>query len=144
MTDNNVHPFRLGAKTLAADSDWLLQLFVELADDKGVELSVIVAADGVLIAGTLIGVGRYFQELADSFSNATGNVPDVTQALSEALLSAKAVYALAGKEAERQRPQFLHLRGARKISPHVSGSGSLWRCRIDRITGFSFGTIELK
>ncbi|MFT3940255.1 hypothetical protein [Rhodopseudomonas sp.] len=143
MTDSDVHPFRLGARTVVAESDWVLQLFVELADDKDVELSVIIAAEGVLMAGTLIGMGRYFQELADSFSNARGNVPDVTQALSGALLSAKEVYTLTGKGAERRRPQFLHLRGARKIAPQVAGSGSLWRCRLDRITGFSFGTIEV-
>lgn len=124
--------------------DWLLQMFVALADEKNLELSVIIAAEGVLMAGTLIGADGYFKELADSFDDARSSIPEITQAMSRALLNVKEIYAESGSNSSQQRTQFLHLRGARRFSPSISGSGSLWRCRLDRITGFSFGTIKLQ
>jgi hypothetical protein len=122
--------------------DWLLAHIVELADI-GLEMSISVCAEGVLLSGTLIGGRTYFEELSATVLSTASANPDqkaVIDLLGSGFAKFKDVYP--EKEAginASNRPAFLHLRGATPIlnTETVKGNGALFRVQLAKVSAFS-------
>ncbi len=104
-------------------------------DSRGVQITLCVG--GLLVSGVFITYKMYLQLLLD------GRIHDILEK--------------AGKEGQiewplpepEEAPRFIHLMDAKFRLPGqgplpTSGSGVLWRGRIDRIGGFNLGELGIK
>ena len=99
---------------------------------------ITLVVNGGVITGSLICAKSFFNEFAESVSQAWPTGPD------EGL---RASFAQWGQpEGAKLHEEFLHLKGARYVSgkdivPTDIG-GMLWRGRLDSVSGFSLGAFN--
>ncbi len=132
-------------ETNTGDRDWFFCRLVEFAN-LGVELGVTLNVGGALLSGTLISGQRYFEELANQISTATGAVSEISAVISQELREYAALYADADDDDSRDEPDdppptvYLHLAGAQFFTPGQKplpdGEGFLWRGKIADVSGF--------
>lgn len=119
--------------------DWALAYLVNLAE-AGVEMSLSVTVEGVLVSGTLISGRKYFQQMAEALTGASGS-DDFATVIGSGFESFKKIYPeQPGAELLKERkPHFLHLKDAMPVldaTPLGSG-GTLWRVQLSKVGSFS-------
>ena len=128
-----------------AGADNELQFLVNLSAGGRVEMGVTLFVSGAIVSGYIISEERYFRERANSLK-ATDN--EGLQAFGEFYDErADRAYAKAKEQEdgdEADHPVFIHLRNAKILGPHglTPDNGMTWRCRLDRVDGFTDGVLR--
>jgi hypothetical protein len=137
--------------SLPLPPDWLLAIFVSMANDVEMELSICLHVSGQLVSGTLISGRRYFREFADQWEESfrqLGTAEDARM-IAEPFAELAKIYDRPPKEDATRRPPpaFIHLRDARVFAPGsapIPGNrGVLWRGRLESISGFFLGKLDV-
>lgn len=123
--------------------DPFLMTLVNLAHTQGLSFGITLTTPGGVITGTLISTGEFFNSFADSFAGAW------THGSSEELREGLAAWGehRGGelKAGDGGEDPFIHLKNVRHLdgngSVPSSGTGFLWRGKIEDITGFALGTL---
>ncbi|MCX5542594.1 gas vesicle protein [Paraburkholderia sp. CNPSo 3076] len=121
--------------------DWYLQLLVNMANERGVEMGITLVCGGSVVSGTLISGATYFESFADAFTSAWPTEDEGRNTMRDALSRPASMYG-AGKS-DALGPSFIHLKNARVCTPSGSAPnpGMLWRGRLTEVSGFSLGSI---
>lgn len=120
--------------------DWYLQSIVNLADYAGLEMDITLTVSGSEISGKLIGGKKYFTTFAEQM--AAGWPEEGRQYIRDAFGHHAGNYETGDENSPPA--QFIHLEGARFISPNgniPSDKGMLWRGKLSAVSGFSLGSI---
>lgn len=131
--------------------DWFLQEIVRLGS-LGLKMGITVTTGGTVISGTLISGREYFEKMS-AFVGAGGRSSDATgkevvEIVAKDWLALTAVYDRPEDAPDDWRPQpaaYLHLDGAKIYTPGKPGmpnGGSIWRIRLNEISGFSLGLYQ--
>jgi hypothetical protein len=116
-------------------TDPLLRTFAQLAQERGVEVSMTLTVSGAVLTGTLVGRDAWSELLVDAGRRAGGEAAEGFTSGIQAAFQETDV-AVTGL---RLPYDFFHLKDARVVSGAVSlpAEGMLWRGRIDRVSGWS-------
>lgn len=123
--------------------DYLLQDLVMLANNIQLSMGITLFAGGVVVSGLLIGGQEYFQIIKESINSETCNSESVKEGFTTVFDEYSKIYS--EPPSEPQPPTYIHLKEA-KVFAHgqtpIPNNGILWRGRISRIEGFSFGAFQ--
>jgi hypothetical protein len=124
--------------------DAVVQMFLSLVDEDGIEVAVTLNVNGVVVSGTLIGASAYYEGIIES----SKKLEDSTMSkiivkkftdLNEAFLKQKQEQ---GDDKENENSAtFIHLKNARYLGLEDNStidSAVWWRGRIASIDGLSF------
>jgi hypothetical protein len=122
--------------------DDLLMVFAGVVEKFDLHMAITLSIGGLVIAGNLISTRRYGERMAEEFTHGGGIAPEMAR-----VMSALGILATQDPDDESSLPEpsFLHLEKIKFLAgspiPFTTvGSGGLWRCRIDRVDGFMFGS----
>ncbi len=128
----------------APAKDWFLQFLVNLANRNQFELGITLNVGGFLIAGTLVGAKRYFEEFGEDFAASfeAGTNP----------IDIKSFFKKIGEECacvsnreHTESPSYIHLKNAMfytlQGNPMQANGGVWWRGRISEVQGFVPGNL---
>ena len=120
--------------------DELLMTFAGIVNEFDLQATITLAAGGVVLTGELISFKRYLSRLSEAFGKGGG----VARQVGEAFASKEST---TPTETEG-RPSHLHLDKVMIVAGTSTqlidcGTDSLWRCGIDRVDAFAFGSIPL-
>lgn len=142
MSDFNLAEY-LGAKVEidGRGFDPFLQKVSDLANAQGLEGDITLAIAGGVITGTLISRQTYFSLFADQFLGACRMDEESASAFREGLVSwGEADH---DDEGNMLPTHFIHLKDAKYVYYHgaipTNGKGTLWRGRLNSVTGFALG-----
>jgi hypothetical protein len=125
------------------DADWLLALFVRIANASKGNFGLTLWTSGAIVSGTLVGVAEYLDGVASDFDEATG--AEVLGAPFREL-SKDARQQLEAEEAESIPVAFIHLKDARTYSPGgepiPANRGVWWRARLESVDAWCFGELR--
>ena len=129
--------------------DAVILMFLNLAEENGIEIPITLSVSGAVISGTLINASTYYAEITES-----SKLPNTTisKIMYKNFNDLKEAYAKqkqekqekADKEAEENVLTFIHLKDVKYLGTGVqppSSSSNWWRGRISSIDGFSFDTL---
>ncbi len=118
--------------------DFLLSTFIGVVEEHNFGLGLTVNVGGLLISGNAISTASYAKRLSEAFAAGSGIAPSLAQAVGSLRASVK------GDDRDTPEPVYLHMEDVKVLSssPHVNLSNGLWRCPIDRIDGFMFGSVS--
>ncbi|RQZ14056.1 gas vesicle protein [Burkholderia sp. Bp9031] len=119
--------------------DWTLKFLVDLANNHGVEMGVILTIGGSVVTGTLIGGKKYFEELADKVGNAWPGSAEVKEEMRKVFAQPASLYENGGPPSA----SYIHLKDAKFVQPTAvfPAHGILWRGRLSEVSGFSIGSL---
>ncbi|QEY62549.1 hypothetical protein FXN65_10855 [Metapseudomonas lalkuanensis] len=122
--------------SLNPDADWLLQLFVKIANSDGIQLPVTLSTNSGLVTGILIGGGEYFELLKQQLSQWA---VDAAQPWLDAADEWKKDY-----DEPTPDPVMVHLKEAKFVAgPGIMPKNStLWRGQLSSVSGFSLGILS--
>lgn len=128
-------------------TDWLLQWFVTFFNRVGraesikTSIGVTLTIGGTQIAGDLISVSNYFDQLSLAFSNAFLKFDSVDAGGIKQLISDFGSDPLAPDGQPEPAPQYLHLEKVKVLHGNASLdlTNGLWRGKIATIDGFILG-----
>lgn len=123
---------------MTANGDWALVELVTQANAFALEIGVVLNFSGVLIAGTLVGGGRYFAEMRRQIAAAGKSGTPLHCALTTIVATGESTYQTIGADGTRP-PEYLHLINAHFVSTTGEvGTTSLsnWRGKISDVSGF--------
>jgi hypothetical protein len=122
--------------------DAVVQMFLSLVEEDGIEVAVTLNVSGVVVSGVLIGASAYYEGIIES----SKKLEDDTMSkiivkkfadLNEAFLKQKQEQ----DDKEESPATFIHLKSASYFDPNSNlpiNSATWWRGRIASIDGFSF------
>ena len=129
--------------------DAVILMFLNLAEENGIEIPITLSVSGAVISGTLINASTYYAEITES-----SKLPNTTisKIMYKNFNDLKEAYAKqkqekqekADKEAEENVLTFIHLKDVKYLGTGVqppSSSSNWWRGRISSIDGFSFNSL---
>jgi len=129
----------------AAQSDWFLQRLASFANEHGLEMGITLQVSGLLVSGTLVSGARYFEAIAENFSQGLARHADLARVMKEGVASFAEVYADVGGTTP-PLPQYLHLKDAQFFSttgtPVPENQRVWWRGRVSEIGGFTIGQLQ--
>lgn len=123
--------------------DWALLKFVDIANRTQAGMTMTLYLGGSVVTGILIGGREYFEMLGQQIAPALGKSPEEGKELYRELVD-QHYPSMDEENEEGPPPSFVHMKGARVISPTGSmpSEGMLWRGRLSRVDGFSIGTLR--
>jgi hypothetical protein len=131
--------------------DYLLRELVAMANRAPtISFGITLSVNGSVITGNLVSGYRYFNGLADSFVSTLPDGED-KESLRRYLASPAQLYraptdkSTEANAASESDPHFVHLEDARiwlgaDFAP--TGVGTLWRCKISAVDGFTLGLMS--
>ena len=126
------------------DKDGLLTLLVAVANDTGIDLDITVVAEGTVVSGRLVSMHDWLKMNADKFPDG-----EVAQTLANHLrqLAAEVTPASEGSDDDsgETTASYVHLADARFVGTQGTfpeHGTLLWRGRLARISGWSFGSLR--
>lgn len=129
-----------------ANTDWFLQLLVNMTNDSNLEIGITLQVSGLLVSGKLISGKRYFDGIATDFASPFASDPDVAESIKSSISAYGDIYSKQNENAKMPPPQFLHLKDARFFNtfgnPVPENKGVWWRGRIREVSGFVLGTLS--
>lgn len=123
-------------------TDWFLAWVISYADN-GVEQGITLSVGGNLITGLVISGRSYFSELGLAYKKSHPENAGVGE--SYANFSKLWPMPAATGEFFPSHPEYIHLRKARIIASDgvfIPNRGSLWRCKLSAVDGFSLGEMS--
>jgi len=125
--------------------DWFLQYMVNLANQNEFQQDITLTVGGFLIAGTLIGVRTYFDDLGDYFASSFGSHEGSEQVRVTFHEIGEQCACISPSE-KTETPSYIHMKNVRIFNSDgrahsENRAGLLWRGRISEIQGFSLGLI---
>lgn len=110
-------------------------------------MNITLQVSGMLVSGTLISGGKYFEEFAAQFAGGFKNNIELSESFHKLISSYKKVYDVAPEEESASSPpNFVHLRNAQFYQPGQTPlpakQGVLWRGRVAEIGGFALGSFS--
>ena len=128
--------------------DFLLAVFVRLANDSNVSVGITLVVKGALVSGETISGSRYFEELGKQLGAASGiseeDMADIWRPVVDNLYSKTEPDEGADADAGHN-PGFIHLKNVRifqaATSLPTSQEGVLWRGRLTEVDGFILGQL---
>lgn len=125
--------------------DWYLQNLVSVVNGSNISFGITLFVEGVVISGTLVSGKKYFETFADEFSSAYPGDDEVREGIRQAFASNASLYDNQSKSKDLPPPQFIHLIDCYCHSPQggslPSDSGTLWRGKINAVSGFNLGSL---
>lgn len=132
---------------LAADP--FLEAWVRLAE-KGVEVSVIISSQGLLITGRLVSFDRFLERLEAEARRSGGGAIGLADALEQLREARKAVQdeeleaeSQGNEETTRKQQKYFHLLDASILSGGQIYNAELWRGKVSDVNGLTLGTFQL-
>ena len=123
------------------NADWLLENFVQAANVSTTNIGITLITHGYLVSGVIIGGKEYFEIMAEYSTDQI--TKDAFKSLGEDLYGNKK----REENSETKPPTFIHLKDAKFYStsgqPVPANAGVIWRGRINQISGFTVGTLEV-
>lgn len=128
----------MSVATATTEKDSVLEFFVQASNKHDFSLDLTLNVNGLMVTGTLVSAGEYFDTLSESFDDDS----EVSQKLSEELT--KAGEAVGGSSVPDA--QFVHLKDANVYcgdsKPTPSKGSILWRGKLSEVDGFFLGRIS--
>jgi hypothetical protein len=128
--------------------DVLLSVLVRTTDAMpGSEIGITLYVAGTIVTGQIIAVSDYYAELGADVAGAAGSAEtaDSRSAVADGFteLAAEMRPDSGAPLADQPPPAFIHLRGARVVSHSgaLTLPPTLWRGRLDHVSGWSLGTL---
>jgi hypothetical protein len=123
--------------------DAVLLMFLNLAQENGIEIPITLSVSGAVISGTLINASTYYAEITESSKLPNTTISKIMYKNFSDLKEAyeKQKQEEVDKDAEENSLTFIHLKDVKYLSTGVqppSSSSNWWRGRISSIDGFSF------
>ena len=122
-------------------TDWFLQLLASWANTMNIEFGITLHMPSGVVSGTLISHEKYFMAFADSFAGewageSEKQLRELIAGYGEPL----------PEEQELNAPlNYIHLKDAQTYTPGQpplpSGTGVLWRGKINNVSGFNLGRL---
>jgi len=151
MTNDTV---ALGAETLDpvgpdVQGDPILRLFASIAEQASFDLGITVAVDGALVTGVLVGQDEWLRLLGQTMDGGESIALSLRRYLNQGLHEAVAeVIEPMNEDPQPEDHEYLHLKNARYVMgtgfvPTPPAEPSLWRGRIDHISGWSWGALTV-
>lgn len=134
---------------LPATDDAVVLMFLSLVDEEGVEVTVTLNVNGVVVSGSLIGAKDYYEGITE----ASKELQDLTlsKIIAKKFTDLKEAYSKQRQEEDEEEdkensPTFIHLKNATYFGkdgqPITTNSGTWWRGRISSIDGFSINFLN--
>lgn len=124
-------------------NDPFLKALVDIVHTHGVSFGITLTTPGGTITGTLISTGEFFKSFADSFAGAWPHGP--SDGLREGFAAWGEHRGGEFKSSDNGQDPFIHLKNVKHLdgsgSVPSSGTGFLWRGKIEDVTGFALGTV---
>lgn len=125
-----------------AQTDWFLQMLVQLANTSPMEIGITLQVSGMLVSGSIVSRKSYFEGFAEDFASPFSGEPNTAETM-------KKNFSMFGEkklDENEQLPQFVHLKSARFFNtignPIPKNRGVWWRGRICEVGGFSLGILS--
>jgi hypothetical protein len=118
--------------------DELLLTFASIVDEFDLQATITLAVGGVVLTGELISFKRYLGRLSEAFGKGGGVARQVGDAFASKASATPAE--TEGPPSHLHLDKVMILAGA--SAPLVDcGTDSLWRCGVERVDAFAFGSI---
>lgn len=115
--------------------DFLLEVLARLAQESGIGLGITLNVGGILVAGTIVGRDKWFDELATTAAEADADIGEFMRMIRDSITRPRV-----GDDEAETRYTFLHLRDATvEMGGVVAMPQSLWRVRIAEVSGWTLG-----
>ncbi|HVT36067.1 MAG TPA: gas vesicle accessory protein GvpU [Nevskiaceae bacterium] len=127
-----------------ASPDFYLRELVTIVNKTGLTFPITLWVGGSVVSGYLIGGADYFEELGSSLETffASAKVDDPMSIANSLVEPYRKHYE--DIPDEDPPPTYIHLRNARVFAPGqnpMPSVGTIWRGRLSRVDGFSFGNL---
>ena len=128
------------------DREWLLSLFVRIANAGKGSFGMTLWVGGAVVSGTLIGAAEFYDGIAEDFDQAVkeGSIGDAFRNVSA---SVRDDFSKEEDPVETMPPPaFIHFKNARTYSPGgrpiPENRGVWWRGRLDSVDAWCFGELR--
>ena len=130
-------------ESLIANTDWLLQMLINLVNGNDMAISITLNVGGAIIYGDLVSGHKYLEQLGLGFSRGLfGSESEESRSFAESFKKmGDAIYDKEKLEDPGQpAPSFIHLKNAKFIRPLgqtlPESGGFWWRGKVSAIDGF--------